>query len=132
MTTPAWEEVTRRLDDVLAKDMGLPCGRCGSPEPDSSTNWPGTYLIPIILDGQTIGAVGFQEPSSSDEFELGLREAGEMAQNLVMDVIRAATPQCPSHNHPVVADVKGGVAVWRCPTTDETWVFGAFPRPNPG
>ncbi|WP_067478748.1 hypothetical protein [Actinomadura hibisca] len=69
------------------------------------------YRIWLDLDGNASG-VAFVSPEPPVE---ALARLADQLQQHVMETTQGRpAPACPGHQHPAVADVVKGTAVWRC------------------
>lgn len=112
----------QRLDEVLHHDMGVLAASSGPLIQDED----GRTLIAMNFEGELLCALSYDDPDNEADFESLLMLSADSLQTHVMDLIHAAAPKCPLHDHPVLADQINGMARWRCPLTDLSWQMGAL------
>lgn len=113
---------------------------------------PGLGVEVRLVDGGAADVVSslsggetylFRVSTSSDLATLTWYLADRL-QDFVVENLRRAAPRCPSHPHPLEADIVTEQAVWRCPAVPQwTCVIGEYhdyldatrpgcePRPDP-
>lgn len=80
---------------------------------------PGSWLTTAeFADTGAGNAVAIDELSDSEV----VARVAEVLQQAFIERAREARPPCPGHEHPMVAAVQDGQAIWRCPAGEDTTI----------
>jgi hypothetical protein len=79
----------------------------------------------VTMDFADGSQTAFGVETSQSAGATAVAVADGLQQGLI-DHFWVTVPPCPWHQHPLVPQELGGIAVWSCPQTGEAWPIGSL------